>query len=61
MFFDYGAIGRKNIDEIQRMSTGVGIEWITPIGPLQLIFAKPINDKPGDDTNVFEFSIGTRF
>ncbi len=61
VFFDYGAIGRKNLDEIQRMSTGLGIEWITPIGPLQLIFAKPINDKPGDDTNVFEFSVGTRF
>lgn len=61
VFFDYGAIGRKNLDEIQRMSTGVGIEWVTPIGPLQLIFAKPINDKPGDDTNLFEFAIGTRF
>lgn len=61
MFFDYGMIGRKNIDEIQRMSTGVGIEWVTPVGPLQLIFAKPLNDKPGDDTNVFEFAIGTRF
>ncbi|MCH5336987.1 MAG: BamA/TamA family outer membrane protein, partial [Campylobacter sp.] len=54
-------IGRKNLDEIQRMSTGVGIEWVTPIGPLQLIFAKPINDKPGDNTNLFEFAIGTRF
>lgn len=27
------------------MSTGIGIEWITPIGPLQLVFAKPLNDK----------------
>lgn len=61
MFFDYGMIGRKNLDEIQRMSAGVGIEWVTPVGPLQLIFAKPLNDKPGDDTNVFEFAIGTRF
>ncbi len=61
MFFDYGAIGYSRIDEIQRMSAGLGIEWITPIGPLQLIYAKPINNKPGDDTNVFEFSIGTRF
>ncbi|MBX0603646.1 BamA/TamA family outer membrane protein, partial [Campylobacter coli] len=35
VFFDYGMIGRKNLDEIKRMSTGIGIEWITPIGPLQ--------------------------
>lgn len=61
VFFDYGMIGRKKLDEIQRMSTGFGIEWITPIGPLQLVFAKPLNDKKGDDTNVFEFTLGTRF
>ncbi|EGK7561768.1 outer membrane protein assembly factor BamA [Campylobacter coli] len=61
VFFDYGMIGRKNLDEIQRMSTGLGIEWITPIGPLQLVFAKPLNDKKGDDTNTFEFNLGTRF
>ncbi|HDZ5086189.1 TPA: outer membrane protein assembly factor BamA [Campylobacter jejuni] len=61
VFFDYGMIGRKNLDEIKRMSTGIGIEWITPIGPLQLIFAKPLNDKKGDDTNSFEFNLGTRF
>lgn len=61
VFFDYGMIGRKKLDEIQRMSTGLGIEWITPIGPLQLVFAKPLNDKKGDDTNVFEFTLGTRF
>ncbi|EOX1346863.1 outer membrane protein assembly factor BamA [Campylobacter coli] len=61
VFFDYGMIGNKNLDEIQRMSTGLGIEWITPIGPLQLVFAKPLNDKKGDDTNTFEFNLGTHF
>ncbi|EDP8137120.1 outer membrane protein assembly factor BamA [Campylobacter jejuni] len=61
VFFDYGMIGRKNLDEIKRMSTGIGIEWITPIGPLQLVFAKPLNDKKSDDTNSFEFNLGTRF
>ncbi|HEP7852401.1 TPA: outer membrane protein assembly factor BamA [Campylobacter coli] len=61
VFFDYGMIRNKNLDEIQRMSTGLGIEWITPIGPLQLVFAKPLNDKKGDDTNTFEFNLGTRF
>ena len=37
------------------------LEWISPMGPLQLIFAKPIGDKPGDDTSSFEFSFGTSF
>lgn len=61
LFFDYGMIGTKSLDEIQRMSTGFSLEWITPIGPLQLIFAKPLNNKKGDNINKFEFSIGTRF
>lgn len=61
VFFDYGMIGKSNLDEIQRMSTGIGVEWITPIGPLQLVFAQPLNDKKGDDTSTFEFSLGTRF
>ncbi|WP_228568342.1 outer membrane protein assembly factor BamA [Campylobacter sputorum] len=62
VFFDYGMIGEgNNIDQIKRYSTGAGIEWNTPIGPLQLIFTKPLNDKAGDDTNTFEFMIGSRF
>ena len=61
VFFDFGMIGENKITQIKRYSTGAGIEWITPIGPLQLIFAKPLNKKPGDDTNNFEFTLGTRF
>lgn len=64
LFFDFGAIGRKELGKgksKQRYSTGVNIEWITPIGPLQLIFARPLNAKPRDDVNRFEFSMGTRF
>ncbi|HEC1566293.1 TPA: outer membrane protein assembly factor BamA [Campylobacter upsaliensis] len=61
VFFDYGAIGKTQIDDMQRMSTGFGIEWITPIGPLQVVFAKALNDKPGDETSSFEFNLGTRF
>nr|MBP3725122.1 outer membrane protein assembly factor BamA [Campylobacter sp.] len=61
LFFDYGLIGNERLDEINRYSTGFGIEWITMLGPLQLIFAKPLNDQPGDETSVFEFNIGRRF
>ena len=64
LFFDYGAIGRQELGKgksKQRYSTGLSIEWITPIGPLQLIFARALNEKPTDDTNNFEFTMGTRF
>ncbi|MGG7047606.1 MULTISPECIES: outer membrane protein assembly factor BamA [unclassified Campylobacter] len=61
VFYDYGMIGQKSVSEIKRSSYGAGIEWITPIGPLQLIFAKALNKARNDDTNSFEFTIGRRF
>ncbi|MGG7072808.1 outer membrane protein assembly factor BamA [Campylobacter sp. 9BO] len=61
VFYDYGMIGQKSVSEIKRSSYGAGIEWITPIGPLQLIFAKALNKAHNDDTNSFEFTIGRRF
>lgn len=60
-FFDYGMIGNNNFDEIQRASAGLSIEWVTPLGPLQLIFSEPFMNKDGDDISRFEFSIGRRF
>lgn len=61
IFYDYGMIGHSDINEIKRSSAGAGIEWITPIGPLQLFYAQAIDDKKGDDTSSFEFTIGRRF
>jgi outer membrane protein insertion porin family len=37
------------------------IEWLSPFGPVDLIFAYPLDDEPGYDTSVFEFSMGTKF
>lgn len=61
IFYDYGMIGENSFDQIKRSSTGALFEWISPLGPLQLIFAKALDDKPGDDTSSFEFSIGGSF
>ncbi|MEE4249953.1 MAG: BamA/TamA family outer membrane protein, partial [Alcanivoracaceae bacterium] len=48
------------VDEL-RTSAGVGLTWLTAIGPLGFSFAKPIGKKPGDDTEVFQFSLGQVF
>lgn len=61
IFYDYGMIGRDSFSEIQRSGTGILLEWVSPMGPLQLIFAKPLDDEPGDDTSKFEFSFGANF
>lgn len=68
LFFDYGFITDESNKEtlnseknIQRYSTGIAFEWITPMGPLQFVFAKPLIKKPNDDIENFEFTMGTRF
>ncbi len=44
-----------------RYSWGVGVAWISPLGPLKFSIAFPINEKTGDDTQRFQFQIGTGF
>lgn len=44
-----------------RYSTGVALSWLTAIGPLSFVLSKPINDKTGDETEVFQFSLGQSF
>jgi outer membrane protein insertion porin family len=34
---------------------------MTAVGPLAFSLAKPLNDKSGDDTQVFQFSLGQPF
>jgi outer membrane protein insertion porin family len=40
---------------------GIGLSWLTAIGPLSFNLATPINDESGDDTEVFQFSLGQTF
>ena len=60
-FVDYGMIGENNYNEIKRSGAGVGIEWLSPMGPMQFFYAKALDDKPEDRTSSFEFIIGRRF
>ncbi|MVW73139.1 outer membrane protein assembly factor BamA [Bordetella sp. 15P40C-2] len=44
-----------------RFSAGIGLSWQSPLGPLQLSYARPLNSKSGDDLQAFQFQIGTGF
>ncbi len=44
-----------------RYSVGVGLAWISPMGPLKLSFAIPLNKKDDDELERFQFQIGTGF
>lgn len=65
-FFDAGQVfnldqGEKiNISNL-RYSVGLGISWVSPVGPLKLSFGKPLNAKANDRTQAFQFQLGTGF
>ena len=56
----YGNDTNINMSQI-RYSAGIGLTWISPLGPLQLSYAKPLNAQETDNTQVFQFQIGTGF
>ena len=63
-FADVGGIYGPNdpiqLDEL-RASVGVGISWVSPVGPLRLAFAKPVRKFDSDKMQAFAFNIGTSF
>lgn len=61
LFYDYGMIGQDSFTDVKRSGTGALLEWISPMGPLQLIFSKAIDAEATDDTSSFEFSLGSSF
>jgi outer membrane protein insertion porin family len=44
-----------------RLSIGVGVNWVSPFGPLRIDVAKALLKQKGDDTKLFSFNVGTQF
>lgn len=44
-----------------RASVGLGVSWLSPIGPLRVAAAVPVRKQPGDRIQKFQFQIGTSF
>ncbi len=67
LFFDAGNVWgvdyNSSIDENSkiRSSTGLAVDWLTPIGPLSFSFSQPITKNSSDITENFRFDIGTTF
>lgn len=55
-----GLANNENANKL-RSSTGIGVSWISPVGPLRLAFAKPIKKYDGDKMQTIQFQIGTTF
>ena len=66
MFADVGNIwgvdynSSLDTDEI-RSSVGLGLDWLTPVGPLTFSLAHPITQAESDVTEAFRFNLGTSF
>ena len=44
-----------------RASAGLGLSWISPMGPLRFSLAKPVRQQTGDRIQRLQFQIGTSF
>ncbi|MEY6431644.1 outer membrane protein assembly factor BamA [Thioalkalicoccus limnaeus] len=70
-FFDFGNVWATEASDLiaptgfdigdLRYSTGVSLSWMSPVGALSASLAYPLNDKSGDETQVFQFSFGQAF
>jgi len=68
LFSDYGSLwslddsGADIADENSlRASVGLGISWVSPLGPIRVDLATPILDEDFDKDEIFRFDFGTRF
>ncbi|MBN9462696.1 MAG: outer membrane protein assembly factor BamA [Burkholderiales bacterium] len=64
VFFDAGTVQQAG-DAIRlsdlRYSTGLGLTWLSPIGPLKLSVALPLRTREGDNLQRLQFQVGTGF
>ncbi len=61
-FVDGGQVYADNIDLGDlRYATGIALFWSSPLGPLRLSFAHPLNPKSTDQKQQLQFTFGTGF
>ena len=64
LFVDSGSLSRYQVDDIPegfRTSAGLGLRYITPIGPIGFAYGFKLNPEPGEDLGRLHFSIGYTF
>ena len=56
----YGENQKFDFGEM-RASVGLGLSWVSPVGPLRIAIANPVRKEPGDRIQKFQFQIGSSF
>jgi outer membrane protein insertion porin family len=44
-----------------RYSAGMGVMWVSPFGPLKIVYAKPFNNQTSDKIESIQFQMGQQF
>jgi outer membrane protein insertion porin family len=44
-----------------RFAAGMGVLWVSPMGPLKISIAVPLRDQPADRKQPFQFTFGGAF
>ena len=67
MYFDVANVWGVDYDSAihdsskLRSAAGIGVDWFTPIGPLNFSLSQAITKKKTDKTESFRFNLGTTF
>ncbi len=66
VFFDAGQVLNDDdnwgdTNENIKTSVGLGIRWLSPMGPLQVVWGYNLDPTPDEDTSVWDFSVGGTF
>ena len=66
-FLDFGSVWGVDYDssindsnEI-RSSTGLALNWLSPLGPISIVLSQNISKADTDKTESFSFNLGTTF
>ena len=58
----WGVDYNSSLDDNEiRSSIGVGLDWYSPVGPMNFSLAQPISKSSNDVTETFRFNLGTTF
>lgn len=60
-FVDGGNVYNENINLVLRYSYGLGLSWISPLGPLKFSYGIPVKSLPTDNVQRLQFQVGTAF
>jgi outer membrane protein insertion porin family len=64
LFTDVGNVwreGEQMTTQSLRSSAGIGLSWISPMGPLKMSYGEPLRKQRTDRIQNFQFQIGAAF